>query len=82
MFDKIYEILKKVKEVNDFEYTLTPSTDLINEVGLDSLQMISFILEVEDAFHVEIDYEEFEMAHMKSIETFMTFLNRLEPQIG
>ncbi|CAM4456209.1 acyl carrier protein [Paenibacillus endophyticus] len=82
MFDKIKEILAKVKEDENLTDSLQPNSDLINEVGLDSLQMIGFILEVEETFLVEIDYENFDLKHLNSIETFMSFLNRLEPQHG
>ncbi|OAS21841.1 acyl carrier protein [Paenibacillus oryzisoli] len=82
MFEKIKEIIVKVKEDNTVAETLTPASDLINEVGLDSLQMISFILQVEEAFLVEIDYEDFDMAQMKSVETFMVFLSKLDANVG
>jgi len=82
MFDKIKEILAKVKEDANLTDALRPDSDLINEVGLDSLQMIGFILEVEETFLVEIDYENFDLEHLKSIEAFMSFLKRLEPQHG
>ncbi|MGO4549256.1 acyl carrier protein [Paenibacillus sp. 2TAB23] len=82
MFDKIKEILAKVKEDANLTDTLHPNSDLINDVGLDSLQMIGFILEVEETFLVEIDYENFDLEHLNSIEAFMSFLNRLEPQHG
>lgn len=82
MFEKIKEILAKVKEDATLIDSLQPDSDLINVVGLDSLQMIGFILEVEETFMVEIDYENFELEHLKSIDAFMSFLKQLEPQHG
>ncbi|MFD2878321.1 phosphopantetheine-binding protein [Paenibacillus rhizoplanae] len=51
---------------------------MINEVGLDSLQMINFILEVEDHFGVEIVYEDLDYSYLLSVERFINFLNGME----
>ncbi|WP_223068411.1 acyl carrier protein [Paenibacillus caui] len=82
MFESIKEIIIKVKEDESLRNTLTPESDLINEVGLDSLQMINFILEVEDRFGVEIIYEDLDYSSLLSIEGFIDFLNGMEKKIG
>ncbi|WP_025689051.1 acyl carrier protein [Paenibacillus zanthoxyli] len=82
MFESIKEIIIKVKEDESLRSTLTPESDLINEVGLDSLQMINFILEIEDRFGVEIVYEDLDYSSLLSIERFMDFLNGMEKKIG
>ncbi|MNC55318.1 acyl carrier protein [compost metagenome] len=82
MFETITEIIIKVKEDESFRSSLTPKSDLINEVGLDSLQMINFILEVEDHFGVEIVYEDLDYSYLLSVERFIDFLNGMEKKIG
>ncbi|MFC6650780.1 acyl carrier protein [Paenibacillus tritici] len=82
MFETITEIVIKVKEDESFRSSLTPKSDLINEVGLDSLQMINFILEVEDHFGVEIVYEDLDYSYLLSVERFINFLNGMEKKIG
>ncbi|AKG34764.1 acyl carrier protein [Paenibacillus durus] len=82
MFESIKEIIIKVKEDESLRNTLTPESDLINDVGLDSLQMINFILEVEDRFGVEIVYEDLDYNSLLSIERFIDFLNGMEKKIG
>lgn len=82
MFETITEIVIKVKEDDSFRSSLTPKSDLINEVGLDSLQMINFILEVEDHFGVEIVYEDLDYSYLLSVERFIDFLNGMEKKIG
>lgn len=82
MFETITEIVIKVKEDDSFRSSLTPKSDLINEVGLDSLQMINFILEVEDHFGVEIVYEDLDYSYLLSVERFINFLNGMEKKIG
>ncbi|NQX47724.1 acyl carrier protein [Paenibacillus tritici] len=82
MFETITEIVIKVKEDESFRSSLTPKSDLINDVGLDSLQMINFILEVEDHFGVEIVYEDLDYSYLLSVERFINFLNGMEKKIG
>lgn len=82
MYLKIKNILVIVKEDESLLGSLTLESDLINEVGLDSLQMINFILLVEEAFGVEIDYEDLDYKYLLSIEAFIGFLRKMEPKVG
>lgn len=82
MFEMIKEIVSKIKEDESIKEILTPSSDLINDIGLDSLQMINFILEVEDRFNVEIVYEDLDYSYLLSIENFMEFLKGMEKKVG
>lgn len=82
MFETIKEIVSKIKEDESIKEILTPSSDLINDIGLDSLQMINFILEVEDRFNVEIVYEDLDYSYLLSIENFMEFLKGMEKKVG
>lgn len=75
MFDKIVDILCSIKDDQpELRQSLTPQTDLNNDIGLDSLQMIQFMLKVEDQLNVVIDYDQFDYEHLRSIDTFITFL--------
>jgi acyl carrier protein len=51
--------------------------DLVEEYGLDSLQMISFLLGVEDEFGVQLDYESLELDDLRAISRFTVYLERL-----
>jgi acyl carrier protein len=82
MFEKIKDILAVVKEEDALRETITPKSDLINEIGIDSLQMIQFILMVEEAFRVEISYEDLDFQYLLSVEAFMRFLEGMEPRVG
>lgn len=76
MIQTIMNILCEVKESPELMSTLKPQTDIIQDVGLDSLQMINFVLAIEDAFDLEIDFETFDYEHMSSIERLVSFLER------
>ncbi|UPK41662.1 acyl carrier protein [Paenibacillus pabuli] len=81
MYDKIVDILCAIKEDQpELRQSLSPATELNNDIGLDSLQMIQFMLKVEDQLNVIIDYDEFDYEHLQSIDTFITFLKSCQSQ--
>jgi len=81
MFDKIADILCTIKEDQpELRHSLSPETNLNNDIGLDSLQMIQFMLQVEDQLNVAIDYDEFDYEHLQSIEAFIHFVKSCQPQ--
>lgn len=53
--------------------------DLVDEYGLDSLQMISFLLGIEDEFDVELDYENLRLDDLRSVRQFGRFVAGLVP---
>ncbi|GIO28886.1 MULTISPECIES: acyl carrier protein [Paenibacillus] len=81
MYDKIVDILCAIKEDQpELRQSLSPEMDLNNDIGLDSLQMIQFMLQVEDQLNVTIDYDQFDYEHLRSIDAFITFLKSCQPQ--
>ena len=48
--------------------------DIINEIGLDSVQLIGFFLLVEDEFDLELDFDRLEMDGLYSVRSFCEFL--------
>lgn len=81
MYDKIADILCAIKEDQpELRQSLSPETDLNNDIGLDSLEMIQFMLKVEDQLNVAIDYDQFDYEHLQSIDSFIAFLKSRQPQ--
>jgi acyl carrier protein len=58
---------------------VAPDADLVDEYGLDSLQMISFLLGIEDTFDLELDYENLELDHLRSVAQFASYVRQLAP---
>jgi acyl carrier protein len=77
MIKKIIEILAEIKEDKTLINKLTPESNIVDEVGLDSLEMINFILMIEDEFQKEIDFEEFEFAHLETVGSLSSFLQTI-----
>jgi acyl carrier protein len=80
MFDLVFEIktvLARVLANGTTADDIGTSADLVEEYGLDSLQMISFLLGIEDAFNVELDYENLELGDLRSVAQFAAYVGRL-----
>ncbi len=82
MFETLVQILCQIKEDPSLRERLKLETDLNNDIGLDSLQMINFMVKVEEGLKIEIDYDEFDYSHLGSIATFIDFLGRCAPAAG
>lgn len=71
---QIITIISEIKNEPDLAATLTGASDMLNDAGLDSLQLINFILRIEDEFEIEIDFDQFDMEHLQSIDIFCNFI--------
>ena len=64
---------------------LADDADIIESVGLDSLEMLQFMLEVEERLLIKIDFNILEFEHLKSIKILAEFLRilpgSLKPEI-
>ncbi|WTW93981.1 acyl carrier protein [Streptomycetaceae bacterium NBC_01309] len=56
--------------------------DLVDELGLDSIQMIQFLLGTEDEFDLELDFEALELDHIRSVRLFAVFVLREVARAG
>jgi acyl carrier protein len=64
---RIARLLVEVTENEELVSNLTDSSNLIEEVGLDSIQLINFILTLEDEFGVELDFESFDFDILRDL---------------
>jgi acyl carrier protein len=75
MIEEIKIILEKVKGIPGLSKQLADSADIIEDVELDSLEMLEFMLEVESNLSIEINFEELDFSYLKSIEELSKFLS-------
>jgi acyl carrier protein len=78
MIQEIKLILAEIKGVPGLAAQLADSADIIEDVGLDSLQMMEFMLEVESQLNLEIDFEKLDFSYLKSIEKFSEILSQMK----
>ena len=71
--DELLEILKEVKPGVDFEY----DTDLIGHGVLDSITMVTLVMELNDAFDIEITPVDIVPENFKTVQTIYDMIQRL-----
>jgi len=78
MIDEVKQLLEEVKKTPGLAATLSDSANVIEDVGLDSLEMMDFMLEVEKRFQIELDFEQMEFDVFESITRFSEFVSRMK----
>jgi acyl carrier protein len=72
--DKIIRLIAQIKDDAALATHINASSHLVNDVGLDSLQLINLILLVEEEFAVEVDFDSFQIDHLSSLDRFTTYI--------
>jgi acyl carrier protein len=72
----IKQVLAEVKGDPTLVTKLTKDTNLINDTRLDSLQIIEFMLSIEERFNLEMDFEVFDFIHLSSLSRFTRFVTQ------
>ena len=80
MQQKIKELLAKVIEDDSRMDTWNNNTSILNDVGLDSLQLIQFLLTIEEELGVEFDYENLQYEWFETIETLENVLTGMKSE--
>lgn len=75
MKEKLINIICEVKEDTSLAKKIEDSTDLLNEIDIDSLQLINIILKIEDELDIQINFEEFDMDNLKSVDSICEYIN-------
>jgi acyl carrier protein len=75
MTEQIKQILEEVRGVPGLSQQLADSASIIDDVGLDSLEMLTFMLTLEQRLGVRIDFEEMSFTHLQSISALSEFLS-------
>jgi acyl carrier protein len=76
MENKMITLLSEIKEDKELGKKVSASSDIVHDVGLDSLQMINFFLKIETDFGIEIDFENFDFSYLSSIKNLCEFLEK------
>ncbi|MCU1283440.1 MAG: hypothetical protein JWM53_6986 [bacterium] len=73
--EALKQILAKVKSDPTLFARLPDTAHLIDQVGLDSIEMLQLMLEIEATLSIEIDFDRLEYSYLRSIHTLATFLD-------
>jgi acyl carrier protein len=75
--DEIINILAEVKQDPSLASRVTGASHLVDDLNLDSLQMIELILKVQDKFSVVVDFDSFQVEHLSSLDRFTHYVSEL-----
>ena len=73
----IKEILARLRGAPELAASLADTADLVDGLALDSLEMLQFMLELEDRLAIRIDFEQLEFSYLRSIRTLADFLDTM-----
>lgn len=78
MEEQIIAMISEIKDDAQLALSLNEHSNILEDGGLDSLQLITFVLKVEERFGIEIDFEQFDFELMESVATFCRYLSELQ----
>ena len=74
MIDRVKKVIAKVMQDDEIMATINEDSDIIYDLGFDSLQMVDFLLEVEKEFSISINLEELNFEQVRSVRNFINFI--------
>lgn len=74
----VYEIIKRIGNIND-EKKMELDVCLIEDLGFDSIKMITLIVEIENEFGIEFDDDDLDIKKLDLLENIINIImNKLE----
>lgn len=78
MQEQIIAMISEIKDDAQLANRLNEHSSIMEDGGLDSLQLITFLLKVEERFDIEIDFEQFDFDFLESVTTFCNYISELQ----
>ena len=75
--DALRRILARIKSDPSLDGRLPDTANLVDDVGLDSLEMLQFMLEIEATLAIQIDFDKLEFSYLRSIRELAAFLDTM-----
>ena len=74
MFEKVREIL--AKQLNIKPETIRPESEVVKDLGADSLDVVELLISLEDSYGISIPEED--MENFKTVQDIVNMLEKLE----
>jgi acyl carrier protein len=78
MIQQIKDVLEQVTGRPGLAATLSDSANIIDDIGLTSLEMVDFMLHLEDRLNIEIQFHELDFASLRSIKLLSESLSKMQ----
>lgn len=70
--EQLYKILKDLSSLDAFDETMA----LQNDLGLDSLGLVTLLVEIEETFNFELKPEDMDPFKYETVETVIKFVSK------
>ena len=74
--DTVARVLAEIKHDPSLAARVDASTDLLRDVGLDSLELTEFMLRLEEELGVELDLEHFDLRDLRRAQDLVRLFSR------
>lgn len=71
MYEIIVQLIARIRGDPSLESRISPDTPLLDEVGLDSMEVVELMLGLEDALDVEIPFGAMDRADLASVRALV-----------
>lgn len=78
MKENLINLLNEIKGSSVSVESISASSDLVRDFGLSSLDMMQFILRIEEEFNISIDLEYFELSYFNNLGQLTAFVERAQ----
>ena len=76
MKNKLINLISEVTNKNLHLKDISKNFDLINDFGIDSIQMINLLLKIEDDFDIRLDYNNLKYDDIRSINNLLLLIQK------
>ena len=70
----VISLLAKTIDDENSKDTWTAETDIINDIGIDSIQLVRFMLSIEDELGISLDFDDLDFDDFSSIGALADYL--------
>jgi acyl carrier protein len=74
--EQLLRIVSKIKHIDPEQLDISNSTDLIADLGFDSIEIAELIFYIEDQIGLQFNYEEFTEKHLRCFSELCGFVHR------
>lgn len=76
--DVLQKLCHHLKQLAGPEVEVTPQTDLINQLAIDSVKLLNLIMEIEDEFDISVPINA--LADVQTVHELATLIHRIKSQ--
>ncbi|PTQ81009.1 acyl carrier protein [Nitrosospira multiformis] len=76
--DVLQKLCHHLKQLAGAEVEITPQTDLINELAIDSVKLLNLIMEIEDEFDISVPINA--LADVQTVHELANLIHQIKSQ--